>query len=247
MSHHFLAEAQALNLFWLEIMKEHAIFIYAGLPHERGDLLEQAIRFEIEYRNERDEWKNNYNPTMESVSIAFSNAISLTEEFLHFKLELLQLQKTCQLGGSLFPLQLDHIAREAREYLTLLNVLSQMLAASGMEGLLHKELFWLRIMGEHASFIAHLLDPSEHMMIQTAQTFACDYDNLLAAASSLSGADPAGASAFTAQIVAETTNLRDWKAQTAALRKECKLMAIVPALFFEHVKKEANYFLSILS
>lgn len=248
MSLNFVAQSKALNLFWLEIMKEHAIFIYAGLPHQQGDLLAEAKRFEILYKNEHDDWKSSQ-PTLEFAKTANSNAIRITEEYLRFKLRLLHLQKTCQLGGSLFPLQIDHIAREAQEYLTLLKTLnawSESGPPAEMANLFDKELFWLHILGEHASFIAHLLDPSEQPMIRTAQTFAHDYPALLSSAHNLAGFDPAAVSAFTAQVIAETTQLRDWKAQAAELRRECRLMAIVPTLFFEHVTREANYFLAIL-
>lgn len=235
---------RTFNLFWLEIMKEHAIFIYSGLPHEKGDLLEKAKRFETLYKNEYDQWKNMHKSSATETEIAINNSISLTEQFLSFKLLLLELKKTCKLEGSLFPLQLDHVAREAQEYLFLLKKINPSLPDLVIPGTLSKELFWIGIMGDHASFVDHLLDPTEQNMICVAQTFAKDYYSFLPACNTV--ISPITNNSLTGQIFTETTNLRNWKAELTQLRKECRLHAIVPPLFFDHLKREADFFLTFL-
>ncbi|MDD2234511.1 MAG: DUF2935 domain-containing protein [Desulfitobacteriaceae bacterium] len=234
---------RSFNLFWLEIMKEHAIFIYSGLPHEKGDLLEKAKRFEVLYKNEYDQWKNTHKSSFAKTEIAIHNAISLTEQFLSFKLHLLELKKTCKLEGSLFPLQLDHVAREAQEYLLLLKNSNLSLCDLVIPATISKVLFWVGIMGDHASFVDHLLDPTEQNMICVAQNFAKDYYSLLPVCNTEIG--PITNNSLTGQIFTETINLRNWKAELTQLKKECRLLAIVPPLFFDHLKREADFFLTI--
>jgi len=44
----FAAEAEQVK-FWLRIMEEHALFIQAGLPHDRRDLIDRAGAFAREF------------------------------------------------------------------------------------------------------------------------------------------------------------------------------------------------------
>lgn len=240
-----LINIRTFSLFWLQIMQEHAIFIYARLPHDHRELLEEAKRFETLYEFELNKWRKMLKPSFEEIQIANSIAIGLTKQFLSFKLYLLQLQKACQLEGSLYPLELDHNAREAKEYISILNNLNQSLLETSTSITLSKELFWLDIMGEHASLAAHFLDPAEQNMIHIAQGFANNYHNLFSACNKLAEADPINNS-LTTQIFAETTRFNDWNIHLTKLRKECRLQAIVPPLFFDHMKREANYFITIL-
>lgn len=237
---------RTFNLFWLDNMKEHAIFIYTGLPHERWDLLEEAKKFEIVYNNEHRHWKDMPNPTSDTIRMAISNAISLTEQFIRFKSHLFTLEKNCQLGSFLFPLELDHFSREAKEYLSLLNNFNKPVKVPDSALTLKKELFWLGIMGDHASFIAHFLDPTVQNIIHEAQSFANYYYTLLTSGKNLMEINPITLNLFTDQIFEETTHLKDWKTQLTRLRKECQITAIVPTLFFDHIKREADYFLKIL-
>jgi hypothetical protein len=85
---------------------------------------------------------------------------------------------TCDLGGSNYPLLIDHIRREAIRFRVILLRLQNGIKVPLAEQALQEEIFWLRIMGEHALFIAHLLDPSERPLIKQSVQFAEDFETL---------------------------------------------------------------------
>ena len=46
------------------------------------------------------------------------------------------------------------------------------------DAIIKENVFLLRIMGDHAQFIGHLLDPSERKLIDMARNFSYDFDQL---------------------------------------------------------------------
>ena len=85
---------------------------------------------------------------------------------------------TCNLGGSNLPLLIDHVRREAIRFRVILLRLQNGIKVPLAEQALQEEIFWLRIMGEHAHFIAHLLDPSERPLVSQSLQFAGNFETL---------------------------------------------------------------------
>lgn len=81
-------------------------------------------------------------------------------------------------GTCNFPLLIDHIRREAIRFRIILIRLQKGIKLPVAEEALQEEIFWLRIMGEHAHFIAHLLDPSERPLVKKALEFAKEFETL---------------------------------------------------------------------
>lgn len=119
------------------------------------------------------------------------------------------------------------------------------------QNLLAEQLFWSRIMGDHARFISHLLDPSERDLIKTANGFAHSYDDLRLHAEDwnsmlLCGAaniTPAALGRFVEKLTQETEKLRDFKFTAFNLISECKIVSLIPPLLADHVTREAEKFL----
>ena len=74
-----------------------------------------------------------------------------------------------------YPLLIEHILKETQLYYQYLQDYenNQNYCVDDIE------LFWNRIMMEHALFIRRLLDPSENELIQTANQFVKEYQDLL--------------------------------------------------------------------
>ncbi len=104
----------------------------------------------------------------------------MLEGLIGFKTGLLNDVLSCRMFTANYPLLIDHILREAKLYHSHLIALEN--RQNPEENLKETELFWDQIMMEHALFIRGLLDPTECDLINTANDFAGEYNNLMQAA-----------------------------------------------------------------
>lgn len=174
----FVKESLRQNRFWLRIMKEHALFIRLGLPCDRVDLINEARDLEMLFDNLLEIACNFTNPTSENIRQFNSRVIDALNRIITFKTIVLNELITCRLGGANYPLLIDHIRREAIRFRTILIRLQNNLELFPAENALQEEIFWLRIMGDHSRFIAHLLDPSERRLVSQSQDFAEEFERL---------------------------------------------------------------------
>lgn len=97
---------------------------------------------------------------------------------IEFKKQILQEVTCCRLFTANYPLLIEHIIREAELYQKMIASLEDGTCKS-VEQMAETERFWNQIMMEHALFIRGLLDPTEGELIETADSFAGDYQRLL--------------------------------------------------------------------
>lgn len=138
-----------------------------------------------------------------------------------------------------YPLLLEHIIREAklyREYLLILEKEGDL----NCRAMQNMECFWNQIMMEHALFIRGLLDPSESRLIDTANEFAQEFSELLQQCSR------AQRQTLTAETLAKTKKLRDFKAAGAKGIQECQIRSVILPLLADHVLREANHYIRLL-
>ena len=245
---------EPLNLeemkFWLRIMQEHALFIKAGLPCENTDLIDEAQAFYQEFESLRLR-ADRVQSDRKFTELASDTQV-LVREFYLYKRNLLHLMLECKLGGSNFPLLLDHVAREAEYFMRLLDKNKNGKVVANGESKAQENAFWLRIMADHAKFISHLLDPSECNLITTANAFSEEFDDLFLQGrdfSSMLQSYPEVSSfkRFIQDARAATMRLRDFKRAAEEMITECRLVGIMPALLADHVRREADHFLMILT
>lgn len=173
----FIKESFRQNNFWLRIMQEHALFIRLGLPCDETALINEAMRLQELFRKLREALRRL--PAREEAVRSFNaSVIEALGEIIDFKSKVLKGIITCNLGGNNFPLLIDHVRREAIRFRVILLRLQKGIRVPVAEEALQEEIFWLRIMGEHAHFIAHLLDPSERPLVKQSLDFAKDFETL---------------------------------------------------------------------
>lgn len=176
-SSRFIKESFRQNNFWLRIMQEHALFIRLGLPCDETALINEAMRLEELFRKLREALRRL--PAKEEVVRNFNaSVIEALGKIIDFKSRVLKDLITCNIGGANFPLLVDHVRREAIRFRVILIRLQKGIRVPVAEEALQEEIFWLRIMGEHAHFIAHLLDPSERPLVKQSLDFAKDFETL---------------------------------------------------------------------
>lgn len=166
-------------------------------------------------------------------------ALVLLDEFIGFKENLLRNIAQCRLFTMNYPLLIEHITREAKLYRRYVEILEQSgcLSAAVMRD---SEVFWNRIMMEHALFIRGLLDPCEEDLTEKADGFARCFRELL------DTSRRAQDQALTTETLEQTIKFRDYKAVAVTGIQQCRIRGIILPLLADHVLREANHYIRLL-
>lgn len=253
MSDEFVARSLDEIRFWSRIMKEHSLFIKLGLRCEDTHLINEADQFfrifeQIENRSHA--YTLNIDPRVISqFNAEVYNAVS---HIWAFKRRILSLILHCQLpGANLYPLLIDHVSREANYFRNRLVELNQGKLEPLPDAIIDENVFFLRIMADHAKFIGHLLDPSERQLVEQARNFSHDFDQLLFQAVDLESMRPQSQTIplldqFLDQNRVSVKSLRDFKKTARDLIEACRIKSIIHPLLADHVFREAERFLFII-
>jgi len=234
-------------------MKEHSLFLRLGFRAEDTQLIREANQFyalfeSIEQRahafalNTDPQVIRNFNQEVQNAAA----------HIWAFKRKVLGLILTCQLpGANNFPLLVDHISREADYFRKRLADLNAGRLDPLPDAIINENVFFLRIMADHAKFISHLLDPSERKLIDMANEFSHDFDKLLYQARDLESMRPESQTVpllgqFLDQNRVSVKALRDFKLTARELIAACKIKSIIHPLLADHVYREADRFLQII-
>lgn len=249
----FVARSLDEIQFWSRIMKEHSLFLKLGFRCEDTQLINEANTFfslfeRIEQRSHT--FGVNTDPsTIRQFNVEVHTAVS---HIWVFKRKILGLILTCQLpGANNFPLLVDHVSREANYFRNRLEELNQGKLEPLQDAIIDENVFFLRIMADHAKFIGHLLDPSERKLVEQAREFSHDFDQLLFQARDLDSMRPQSQtepllSQFLSQNRVSVKSLRDFKETARNLINQCKIKSIIHPLLADHVFREAERFLEIV-
>lgn len=171
-----------------------------------------------------------------------SNARILLSGLIDFKNRILNGVLSCNLFTANYPLLIEHIIREAKLYLSLINDLENRVDIDAKDNR-EVELFWDQIMMEHALFIRGLLDPSEDTLIDTADEFADEFKNLIKEAQDMTDAT---IDSVTNETLNQTIKLKDFKQAGVQGIASCKIRSIILPLLADHVLREANHYIRLL-
>jgi len=172
-------------------------------------------------------------------------AINLLAALINFKTNILSNVLSCQMFTLNYPLLIDHILREAKLYLLLIQRLQNRERLDAQRYAYEQEAFWNRIMAEHAKFIRGLLDPTEEELFDTADKFGDEFDKLTKEAKNAMD-KTLPIRKITSESLKATKEIRDFKKQGTQGLLECKIKSIIIPLLGDHVLREANHFLRLL-
>lgn len=170
------------------------------------------------------------------------HVLHLLGGLIEFKKQILQEVTCCRLFTANYPLLIEHIIREAELYQKMIASLGDGTCESS-EQMAETERFWNQIMMEHALFIRGLLDPTEGELIETADSFAGDYQRLLEEARQK---DCRAMNGLTRKTLETTKKYRDFKAAGTKGITGCEIRSIILPLLADHVLREANHYLRLL-
>ncbi len=153
------------NLFWCDMMMEHASFFTMLMPGpELAALRTQAESFQRTFQTQYDRAKTVAFDRTNSAPFNRST-IELIKPFIEYKQRMRDAQEAGRIRTLVFSLYFDHTAREAERAVSRLQKL-----ADGNANLEFGEVvgFWSQTMSEHVDLVAHLLDPQEQDLISQA-------------------------------------------------------------------------------
>ncbi|WP_313341962.1 DUF2935 domain-containing protein [Sedimentibacter sp.] len=183
---------------------------------------------------------------VDEVSRINNRAIQLISDLIMFKATILSNVLECKMFTMNYPLLIDHIMREARLYLSMVEKLQQREFINMEREALEQEAFWNRIMAEHAKFIRGLLDPTEEALFNKANAFGKEFDVLTGEA--LAAMDrTVPFRKVTEDSLEATIAIRDFKAQGTEGLLNCSIKSIIIPLLGDHTLREANHYLRLLN
>lgn len=165
--------------------------------------------------------------------------LPVIQNLIYFKNDILNNVLSCKLYTTNYPLLITHIMNEAKMYYDLLNKIERKEPFTS-NYIYEQELFWNKIMMEHAEFIRGLLDPSEKELILTADKYAYEYEKIINNYSN----NPLELNNISLN---QTINFRDFKIAGEEGILNCQIKSIIIPLLADHVVREANHFIRILS
>lgn len=112
-----LEDFRQVELFWNQIMMEHALFIRGLLDPTESDLINTANNFANEYRQLLMEATNMTDAMVANVT---NKTIQETLKYRDFKTAANQGLIACKIKAIALPLLADHVLREANHYLRIL-------------------------------------------------------------------------------------------------------------------------------
>lgn len=253
MASEFVARSLEEVRFWSRIMKEHALFLRLGFRSEDTQLIHEANRYYIWFE-QLEARSHQFTLEADPAQIrAFNTEVhAAATQIWAFKRKVLGLLLHCKLpGGNNFPLLVDHVSREANYFRNRLEELNNGRLEPLPDAIIDENVFFLKIMADHAKFISHLLDPSERKLVEQAREFSHDFDQLLFQAQDLSSMRPQSQtvpllSQFLDQNRVSVVSLRDFKRTARELIEACKIKSIIHPLLADHVYREAEHFLAII-
>ncbi|MGL5650450.1 MAG: DUF2935 domain-containing protein [Paraclostridium sp.] len=176
------------------------------------------------------------------VSELNSNAKKIIKGLINFKQTVLDGVLSCNLFTTNYPLLIEHIIREAKLYLSLIEDLDNRVDIDSKDAK-ETELFWDQIMMEHALFIRGLLDPSENKLIETADEFADDFNKLIKEAKAMTDVTIKNT---IDETLNQTIELKNFKQAGTEGIASCKIKSIILPLLADHVLREANHYIRLL-
>ncbi len=159
----------AESRFWNEQMMEHAQFFVMLMPGPelekvRSDALGFQRSFDAQLSKSRTARLDRSNYT------AFNRAnVELLKPYAEWKRKMGESQSAGKLRSLVWSTFFEHTADEADHLAMRLEQFSRGDTTTQMKPTAE---FWTQIMGEHADFIAHLLDPAERDLIMKAMSSA---------------------------------------------------------------------------
>lgn len=215
----------AENAFWNEQMMEHAKFFVMLMPG--SELADERTQAETFQKNFADQLARSRSASFDrSNYVAFNRStVELLKPYAEWKRKNGDLQASGKLRSLTWSTFFDHTALEAEHFAGRLEQYSRGDVSADARATAS---FWTQIMGDHADFIAHLLDPAERDLIMKAMRTGDGFHKL--------HANPPASIDPVAKAVDE---IIDFKVAAEKGIETGKIKSIIHPALADHVRREA--------
>jgi hypothetical protein len=220
-----VAHSVAENLFWNEQLMEHAKFFVMLMPgpelagpRGQAEQFQQTFAAQLEKAHTASLDRGSYG--------AFNRStVELVKPYADFKHRMRDEQASGRLQSLVWPAFFEHTAREAERFTKRLDQFSRGDTSIDMKEAAE---FWTIIMGEHADFIAHLLDPEENALIQKAMQTSNAFRQMHKSPPSSKG-----------PVEKAVDDIIDFKTAAEKGIQTGKIKSIIHPTLADHVRREA--------
>lgn len=237
--------------FATDIMAEHGLFFALLMPEElAAKERKEALRFSGLFAGLHTTIDG---MAVEDVASSLGKITDEMKRFIDYKYAQQQAQESGNLRSLVWPLFFEHTRHEAERWVRRLDDL-----AKGESAFDRAEVvtFWTNIMDEHARFVAHLLDPAEFELIDTAMKTSRVFHELskggLIGAVSATLKEPATVISSLAHnpdvdaVMSAAETILDFKTQAAREIEKAHIKSIIDPRLADHVRREALKFVDEL-
>jgi len=216
--------------FWTDQLREHALFMEMLLPIEHyPEHHEKAAMFKGEYEMLFQRALDT--PVEETAIRNLSDMfVPRVRALVAFKRQILDEQTSGKIYSLLWPLFLDHIAREAERFAQRQEMFMSGQAQWDRDEIIN---FWGQIMAEHSQFVAHLLDPTEVELINQALETNRKFRQIMREHALEGNKDP---------VTALADHIIDFKTTALQAVEAAKVKSIITPDLADHIRREAVFF-----
>ncbi len=235
--------------FWLQIMGDHARFIFYSLAPKEAEAIKKAKQYMDIY----DELLNKARQELPQTELAQLNQQSyeVTYEFRKFKLELMSLTLTGGIKVHLSTSFFNHMINELEEYLLVLAAISE--GENPIFHPIHYHLRWLLDAVGHAASIAAGLDEVEKDMIAENTCYEKEFTDLYMKSVQVGGYLRTGLNCFPAlerlndQAEKIMLHFKEMLEAVLVMLLDNRLLGTLMPLMADHMAREECYYLLKLS
>lgn len=241
----FTKEVIFEHRFWLQIMGDHARFIYYSLGPNETDAIKQARQFIDIFDDLLD--KVNEQLSQSELDQLNQKAYEVTYEFRKFKLKLLSLTLTAELITHLTTSFFNHMINELEEYLLILAAVSE--GKNPLFHPIHYHLLWLNDAVGHAAGVAASLDEVEKDMITENNWYEKEFTDLFMKSVQIDGYLRSGTDDFPAlerlneQVNKTMIPFKELLEEILYMRLTGRLLGTLMPLMADHMAREECYYL----
>jgi hypothetical protein len=239
--------------FATDIMAEHALFFALLMPPEVApEERKQALAFQRTFDGLFQRIDQAGPPAPSEIKQFCHDIVEEVKPFIEYKATLGDAQKAGKLRSLVWPLFFDHTRHEAERWSRRLEQLG-----GGESEFERQEVvpFWANIMDEHARFVAHLLDPDEvelmNTALKTAEVFA-DLSGTVGGSLKATAKHPGVVAKALIhnpeldEVLSAAEEILDFKTTTARAVEAGRIKSIIDPRLSDHVRREALKFIDEL-
>ena len=206
--------------FWSRQLSEHALFLHLGI--EDAPLKAKGLALHKEFEQFRALYKKNPDARAKSV-------FPVTKKLRAYKVEILTILNSGKWIGWIFPLFARHIILELDYFVDKLNNIKY----TDKDEIA----FWNVINGEHASFAAHLLDPSERDLFLKGDKLSQKFANVVTSEAHM----------MRKISLTAAKELDDYNKTAQKAQQKNELKSIIHPVLLDHVIREGQRSIRMLN